>query len=88
MLIKDLMTPNPICGRPDMPVTEAQALMQQHNFRHLPILDAEGKLVGLITQRSLAHAIPSDVRQFSPFVINCPGQGEGAEYHGQRRDHD
>jgi acetoin utilization protein AcuB len=70
MLIKDLMTPNPICGRPDMPVTEAQALMQQHNFRHLPILDAEGKLVGLITQRSLAHAIPSDVRQFSPFVIN------------------
>jgi acetoin utilization protein AcuB len=70
MLIKDLMTPNPICGRPDMPVTEAQTLMQQHNFRHLPILDAEGKLVGLITQRSLAHAIPSDVRQFSPFVIN------------------
>jgi acetoin utilization protein AcuB len=53
-----------------MPVTEAQTLMQQHNFRHLPILDAEGKLVGLITQRSLAHAIPSDVRQFSPFVIN------------------
>jgi len=53
-----------------MPVTEAQALMQEHNIRHLPILDADGKLVGLVTQRSLTQAVPSDVKKFSPFVIN------------------
>ena len=70
MLVRDQMTPSPICGRPDMPVTEAQALMQEHNFRHLPVLDADDKLVGLITQRSLTQAVPSDVKKFSPFVIN------------------
>jgi acetoin utilization protein AcuB len=70
MLVKDRMTHNPICGQPDMPVTEAQALMQQHGFRHLPILDAAGKLVGLITQRSLIQAIPSGMRSVSPAAIN------------------
>ena len=70
MLVKDQMTPNPVCGHPEMPVTEAQALMQEHNFRHLPILDAENRLVGLVTQRSLMHAIPDDLDQFGPFVVN------------------
>jgi acetoin utilization protein AcuB len=64
------MTPNPICGNPDMPVTEAQELMQANNIRHLPIVDSDHKLIGLITQRSLMQAIPSDARKFSPFVVN------------------
>jgi acetoin utilization protein AcuB len=70
MLVRDLMTSNPIYGNPDMPVTEAQELMQTNNIRHLPIVDADGKLVGLLTQRSLLQAIPSDARKFSPFVVN------------------
>jgi CBS domain-containing protein len=47
MLIKDQMTPNPIYGHPTMPLAEAQALMQEKNIRHLPILDDDEKLVGL-----------------------------------------
>jgi acetoin utilization protein AcuB len=70
MLVKDQMTPNPICGYPEMPVAEAQKIMQEHNIRHLPILDEEKKLVGLITQRSLMNAVPADVSKFSPFVVN------------------
>lgn len=70
MLVKDQMTPNPICGHPDMPVTKAQQIMQEHNIRHLPILDDDKKLVGLITMRSLMNAVPSDVSKFSPFVVN------------------
>lgn len=64
------MTPDPICGHPDMPVAEAQTLMQENNIRHLPVLDADKRLVGLITQRSLMQAVPSDLSQFSPFVVN------------------
>jgi acetoin utilization protein AcuB len=70
MLVKDQMTPNPICGHPEMPVTDAQRLMQEKGFRHLPILDEDKKLVGLITMRSLLNAVPSDVSKFSPFVVN------------------
>ena len=70
MLVRDRMTPDPICGHPEMPVTEAQALMRENNIRHLPILDEEKKLVGLITQRSLLRALPSDVSNFSRFEIS------------------
>ncbi len=70
MLVKDCMTYHPICGRPDMPVAEAQALMRQHNFRHLPILDEQGKLVGLITQRSLFQAIPAGMISVGQATVN------------------
>ena len=70
MLVKDQMTPDPICGHPEMPVTEAQELMQKHNIRHLPIWDADKKLVGLVTQRTLMNAVPSDLSKFRPFVVN------------------
>lgn len=70
MLVKDRMTSNPVCGNPEMPVTEAQTLLEEHNIRHLPVVDGEGKLVGLVTHRSLMQAIPSNARKFSPFVIN------------------
>jgi len=70
MLVKDQMTPNPICGHPETPVAEAQKLMQENSIRHLPILDEDNKLVGLITQRSLMQAVPDDLSQFSPFVVN------------------
>ena len=70
MLIKDQMTPNPIYGHPTMPLAEAQALMQEKNIRHLPILDDDEKLVGLVTRRALAQALPDDLSQFGPFVIN------------------
>jgi acetoin utilization protein AcuB len=66
------MTPNPICGHPEMSVVEAQALMQENNFRHLPIVDGDD-LVGLITQQILLRAVPSDVSRFSPFVIKYIG---------------
>ncbi len=70
MLVKDCMTSDPVCGRLDMSVTEAQALMQQHNFRHLPILDENGRLVGLITQRSLLQAIPAGMISVSQATVN------------------
>lgn len=70
MFVKDRMTPDPICGHPDLPVTEAQDLMIEKGFRHLPILDESGKLVGLITRRSLLSALPSDISNFSRFEIS------------------
>jgi acetoin utilization protein AcuB len=70
MLVKDRMTPDPVCGKPDMPVTEVQELMRERKFRHLPILDEGGNLIGLVTQRSLLRALPSDVSGFSRFEIS------------------
>lgn len=69
MLVRDRMTPEPVCARPEMPVTEAQALMRQHDIRHLPVVNDQGHLVGLVTQRSLLKALPSDVSHFSRLEV-------------------
>lgn len=70
MLVRERMTADPVCGHPQMPVTEAQALMRENNIRHLPIVDEAGDLVGLVTQRSLLRALPSDLSGFSQFEIS------------------
>lgn len=70
MFVRDRMTPDPICGHPDMAVTEVQDLMRSKGLRHLPIVKDKNKLIGLITPSSLSSALPSDISRFSRFEIN------------------
>ena len=70
MFVKDRMNPKPICGVSNMPVIEAQTIMDSNKIRHLPIIDSNNNLIGLITRSSLQAALPSDVSRFSQFEIN------------------
>lgn len=70
MFVKFLMNPDPTCGSPEMTAIEVQELMDKQGIRHLPIVDQESNLVGLITKSSLKSALPSDVSQFSRFEIS------------------
>jgi len=58
MLIKDLMTPNPIHISPYRSVAEAGEAMEKHRIRHLPVLDDDGRVLGLVTRSSLGQALP------------------------------
>jgi acetoin utilization protein AcuB len=70
MLVKEIMTPNPITVEPGMPVTKAQRLMEEDRIRHLPVV-REGKgLVGLITRDALNRALPSELSSLSIWEIN------------------
>jgi len=55
------MTPNPVTIGPDTPVVEAAALLRRHRFRHLPVVDQEERLTGMVTDRDLRSACPSSV---------------------------
>ncbi len=44
---------DPVTLRPNAPVTEAQALMDQHNVSGVPITEQDGRLIGIITRRDL-----------------------------------
>lgn len=70
MLVRELMTPDPICGRPDMVVTEIQKLMSDNKIRHVPIVNEAGKLVGLVTQRSLFGALRTEESDLSQFEVS------------------
>lgn len=55
------MTPDPITVAPDMLLPEARALLNEYHFRHLPVVDPQGMLVGMLTDRDLRSAYPSSV---------------------------
>ncbi len=48
-----IMTPNPVTISPDAPVSSALRLLQENDCRHLPVLDEEGELVGMVSDRDL-----------------------------------
>ncbi len=50
------MVVNPITILPDATLGEAQALMQQHRISGIPVTDAAGKLVGILTNRDVRFA--------------------------------
>jgi acetoin utilization protein AcuB len=70
MFVKDRMSPDPVCGSLDMAITDAQELMAEKGIRHLPIVDENNALVGLLTRSSVRSALPSDVSSFSRFEIS------------------
>lgn len=70
MLVKDRMTLNPLTITPDTSFPEAFRIIREERFRHLPVIDKKGKLVGIIAQTDLLHASPSSATTLSVFEMN------------------
>lgn len=47
-LVSEIMTPNPMCTRIDTSATEALDLMVTKGFRHLPVVDEDGDVSGVL----------------------------------------
>ncbi len=56
MLVKDRMIADPITVTSETTIAEALDIIYQHSFRHLPVLDTAGHLVGVVTEKSLVYA--------------------------------
>lgn len=59
--IEAVMTTDVIVASPDCDPRDAMAMMTEHRFRHLPVID-EGRPVGLISIGDLVKAELEDVR--------------------------
>ena len=55
-----VMTPFPFSVAADAPITAAEALMEQHGIRHVPVRDGE-TLVGVITERDVALLVDTSL---------------------------
>ncbi len=58
-LIKDVMTPDVVCVRPETTVQEAMAVVTERRCRHLPILDGN-RLTGLVSSGDLTRWMVKD----------------------------
>jgi CBS domain-containing protein len=53
MRAADVMTPDPMCISPDASITDAIRLMLERRFSGLPVVDAGGSVVGIVTEGDL-----------------------------------
>ncbi|XP_050206344.1 CBS domain-containing protein CBSX1, chloroplastic [Mercurialis annua] len=55
-LVGDLMTPAPVVVRETTNLEDAARLLLETKYRRLPVVDSEGKLVGIITRGNVVRA--------------------------------
>jgi CBS domain-containing protein len=51
--LNKIMTPNPLTIGPDATIGEAARLMLENKISGLPVVDAKGKLLGIITESDI-----------------------------------
>jgi acetoin utilization protein AcuB len=61
MLVGQRMQREVVTVTPDMRITGASRLLQEHRIRHLPVVE-KGRLVGIITDRDIRRVLPSQMK--------------------------
>lgn len=70
MLVKERMSKPVITVKPDLPIMEALNLMKTEQIRRTPVVDKKGRLVGIVSDKDLLNASPSDATSLSVWEIN------------------
>ena len=61
LTVRDLMTVNPDTVKPDTTLGEVINIMKVEGCRQLPVVDANGKVVGIVTDRDVRLAMNSPI---------------------------
>jgi CBS domain-containing protein len=59
--ISDIMTPEPLKVSGDTPMAECRNTMRLRGRRHLPVVDAQGQFIGLVTDHAVHLAAPDEL---------------------------
>ncbi|HHO56594.1 MAG TPA: CBS domain-containing protein [Trueperaceae bacterium] len=69
MFVNEWMTKNPTTVSPNTPVMEAMNILREGGYRRLPIVNND-KLVGIVTDKDLKNATPSQATTLSVYELN------------------
>lgn len=70
MYVKDHMTKNPLTVTKDTSISKAVEIMGKNNFHRLPVVDENGKLLGLVTQGVVEESSGAQSTSLSIFELN------------------
>ncbi|MBK8987989.1 MAG: CBS domain-containing protein [Chloroflexi bacterium] len=70
MLVKNRMSQPVITVEPDLPIMDALNLMRSKSIRRMPVVDKQGKLIGIVSNKDLLNASPSSATSLSVWEIN------------------
>jgi CBS-domain-containing membrane protein len=72
--VAGVMTPNPTTITPEMPISAGLRLMAEHDIKRLPVVDAEGQLVGIVSRLDVLRALAQPSVGETPSQAPTPGQ--------------
>ena len=61
MIVEQMMSKDVLTLLPSNTIKDAVALFKEKKIRHLPIVDTEGKVIGVVTDRDIKEATPSNL---------------------------
>ena len=70
MLVKNRMSGHPITITEDFHIDEALKVMRDNKVRRLPVVDKDGRLVGIVSEMDLLYASPSPATSLSVYEIH------------------
>ena len=70
MKVSKIMTRNPVVTHPDLSMTDARSLMDREKVGHIPVLNKNNELVGLVTRADLLKAGPSPATSLDVYEIS------------------
>jgi len=69
--VEKVMTRNPATIEPDATLSDAAETIVQGGFRHLPVVDGAGRLVGMLSERDLRTRLGIDLRQYAEATLEA-----------------
>jgi acetoin utilization protein AcuB len=64
--VRDFMTKDPLTLKDDDLLRQAVEIAMVRRMRHIPVLDAKGRLVGIVTDRDVQKTLPSPLSAAAP----------------------
>jgi CBS domain-containing protein len=80
--VEEVMTPDPVTVQPKDSIRTAIKRMQSGGYRHLPVVDADARPVGVLSAKRVVHYLvehfPATIYNQPPDPKQVPGEAEGA----------
>jgi len=72
--VKDVMTPNPVCGVPGTPLQEVAVMLLENDCGAIPVVESKdtGRPVGIVTDRDIAlRAVAAGKNALDLRAVDC-----------------
>ncbi len=72
MKVKDAMNPHVITLKPEMTIKEASEIMAKKGINGAPVVDSQGRLVGILTLKDILEIIKTHMENLGVYIFPTP----------------
>lgn len=78
LLVRDIMSPDVTSVGPETPLADAARILVRHRWEALPVVNADGEVIGLLSNRELLqHLVPAYIQRVSAGDARTPPRAAG-----------